>query len=479
MKKHLKSFVFNWLLFCLKPSLLASPAKIIGITGSKGKSGGKEAIAAVLTQASGEADNKAVKVYKSPKNLNSEFGLALGFLGYNTQPKGVDWLKICLRASLLCLGGKGISFLPQIPQADYYVLEMGIDRPDDMAAILKLFTPETMIFLNVFEEHVCEGSFESIEAVFREKALAPMAVSKEGLVILNAEDGLVSSLADSSMDGLGLEVRAPVLWLNSEDAASRDGEGIHIKKVRGGRDGLELELTWKGKSYSMNLPHILGEVNAQAAETAALIGFLEGMKWEDIKKGLEEWRLPAGRMSKISGLRGSVLIDSSYNASVDSMKEGLKVLTRFEESDKQARLENDKPEAKLSGRKIAALGSMNGRGKTRQKDHEEIGSLAAEAADLLVFVGHSADDYVQGAAGAKTPGGKSGFDREKIHVFENSLLAGEWLAQELQSGDIVLAKGSQSGVRMEHVVKACMAEPSRAKDLLARQSSYWLNHPLA
>jgi hypothetical protein len=56
--------------------------------------------------------------------------------------------------------------------------------------------------------------------------------------------------------------------------------------------------------------------------------------------------------------------------------------------------------------------------------------------------------------------------------YEDSAKAGAELQNMLQSGDIVLVKGSQS-VRMERVVKEIMAEPERAKDLLVRQDREW------
>ena len=67
---------------------------------------------------------------------------------------------------------------------------------------------------------------------------------------------------------------------------------------------------------------------------------------------------------------------------------------------------------------------------------------------------------------------KSGMPKDHVFHFHTAEEAGHWLQDEIQSGDVVLIKGSQ-GMRMERVVKEVMAEPLRAKELLVRQSDEW------
>ena len=71
---------------------------------------------------------------------------------------------------------------------------------------------------------------------------------------------------------------------------------------------------------------------------------------------------------------------------------------------------------------------------------------------------------------------RGGMSASMIHVFKSSKEAGQFLYNILEKRDTVLAKGSQTGVRMEHLVKMCMKDPSKARELLVRQDSYWLNH---
>ena len=65
-------------------------------------------------------------------------------------------------------------------------------------------------------------------------------------------------------------------------------------------------------------------------------------------------------------------------------------------------------------------------------------------------------------------------DRERVREFKDSVEAGRFLDHEVQSGDVVLIKGSQ-GLRMERVTKDLMAEPVKAKELLVRQFAPWVN----
>ena len=157
-------------------------------------------------------------------------------------------------------------------------------------------------------------------------------------------------------------------------------------------------------------------------------------------------------MNLIEGKNGSVLIDSSYNASPDSMELALNVLSSF------------------SGRRIAALGTMNELGELSESAHIRLGKLAAQHADLLIAVGSEAKFIALGAL-------NEGLSRSDIHSFKNSRDAGEFLSGLLEQGDVVLLKGSQNRVRMERCTLACMLEPERSKELLVRQEPFWLTRP--
>jgi UDP-N-acetylmuramoyl-tripeptide--D-alanyl-D-alanine ligase len=149
-----------------------------------------------------------------------------------------------------------------------------------------------------------------------------------------------------------------------------------------------------------------------------------------------------------------LIIDSSYNAAPASMMAGLEVLQAFSPVE--------------GAKRVAALGQMAELGPYSEQEHRMIGMYAAEVGvDLLITVGEPSRDIRRGAI-------EAGIPEEQTQHFDSSVDAGRWLDREINKGDIILVKGSQS-VRMEKVVKDLMAEPLRAGDLLVRQSKKWMN----
>jgi len=175
---------------------------------------------------------------------------------------------------------------------------------------------------------------------------------------------------------------------------------------------------------------------------------------EEIVSGVSDIEQEPGRMNAIAGIKGSLIIDSSYNAAPASMAEALDVLSSFS-------LQNEQ-------RRIVVFGEMAELGRYTEDEHRMIGMKIAEVgADILVTVGEKTRDMQRGALDA-------GFDESKTEHFNNSVDAGRWLDSKVKKGDIILVKGSQSS-RMEKVTKDLMAQPLRAGDLLVRQSDKWLD----
>lgn len=157
-------------------------------------------------------------------------------------------------------------------------------------------------------------------------------------------------------------------------------------------------------------------------------------------------------MNPIPGVKGSLILDASYNAAPASMAAALDVLAAFVPRE--------------GARRIAVLGHMAELGPASESEHRMLGMRAAEAGvDLLVTVGEMSRDTARGAI-------EAGIAQTQMQHFTDSKEAGRWLDAQVQKGDIVLVKGSQSA-RMERVVKDVMAEPLRARELLVRQENGW------
>ena len=144
------------------------------------------------------------------------------------------------------------------------------------------------------------------------------------------------------------------------------------------------------------------------------------------------------------------MIDDTYNASPDSMREALALLGRFP-----------------GAHKLAVLGDMLELGAVSDAEHQAIGRQAASlGVNHLVTVGPSGKIIAEAALAAGLP-------EERVISFDTSAQATVTVQELMREGSVVLVKGSQ-GVRMERITKEIMAEPMRAGDLLCRQYGTWL-----
>ncbi len=423
MKALLRDWILKMLQFFARRKLAKIKPTIVGITGSAGKTSAKEVIYEVLS--------RRFETKKSEKNMNSQFGTVLTILdlkgGYSS---AFAWGKILLQAFA--------DAFKKPAKYEILVLEMGIDCPGEMSQILEVVKPDIMVFLNVKNVHLGEGHFPNRQAIFSEKSKACAAVSKDGWVVLNHDDAFVKQL----------EGHLPARTVS---IGTEEGSDLRAVDVRMDLEGLKFTLHYEDKEMPVVLPHVMGKQHVTMVLSAIAVGFIQGIPWKTIDAALREYRLPPGRMNRIEGKNGALLIDSSYNASPDTTAAALEILSLFH------------------GRKIAALGTMNELGGLSESEHIKIGKIAAEHADMLLAVGDRAKELAEGAQ-------RGGLSASMIHTFKTSKEAGQFLSNILERHDIVLAKGSQSGVRMEHLVKLCMKDPAEARHLLVRQEPYWLTH---
>ena len=166
----------------------------------------------------------------------------------------------------------------------------------------------------------------------------------------------------------------------------------------------------------------------------------------DVLSALEGFAPPGGRMRLLSGMKETVLIDDTYNASPVAVKEALATLQ----------------DIRVRGKKIAVLGDMRELGKRAADLHRSVGRACAGVVDILVTIG--SDARVLGEA-AKEAGVK------RVESYGTSLEAAKIVPTLVESGDCILVKGSQ-GIRAEHVVKALLANP-RDEKYLVRQGREW------
>ncbi|MDE1924779.1 MAG: UDP-N-acetylmuramoyl-tripeptide--D-alanyl-D-alanine ligase [Patescibacteria group bacterium] len=414
--------------------------KIVAITGSVGKTSTKDAIYAVLSQ--------GAHVRKSHKSFNSEIGLPLTIIGVpNAWNNPLRWLQNLLDGLFLLV------WRAHYPQ--WLVLEVGADRPGDIRSVAKWMPVTVAVITRLPEVMAHVEFFDSPQAVVEEKGALIDALVPDGTLVLYADDERAATFAQRLDRGHSMAEGAgdkKIITFGLSPQADVRAENLRILFIEGKSHiplGMSAELVLDGARAPIELIGTVGGHTLLPALAAAAVGKALDKSIADIAQALARYEPPAGRMHLVDGVKDTVIIDDTYNSSPAAAVAALDTLAFINPS----------------GRKIAVLGDMLELGRHSAEEHRKIGAYAARAADLLMTVGFRARGIAEGALDA-------GMDENKILQFEDAYKAGEELSALTSAGDCVLVKGSQS-MRMEHTVRALMAEPERAAELLVRQDEEW------
>jgi len=425
MKKTLQSL----LAFLARIMLRRYKPTVICITGNVGKTSTKEAVFAVV--------KSNFSVRKSEKNYNNEIGVPLTILGIRSGGKSAFAWAV---QSVLACGKLVWTNYPQV-----LVLEMAVDRPGDMEYLLSIAAPTMAVFTSMGEVPVHVENFVSAQAFVKEKLKLAGAVQKNGFVIVNED---VEAWKDMKTKGAvmryGFASDADVKIYTPEYRFSTEtGEAVPI--------GITFKMESKGSLVPFRLDGAFGMASgAYAAAAACAVGVALEMNLVEIATALQNYMPPNGRLKLIEGIKGSLILDDTYNASPASMDVALETVYMLP-----------------AERKIAVLGDMLELGKFTEDAHRAAGRKAATACAIVVTVGErmrfAADE-------AKAHGF---IESKNLFSFDTAQDAGMFIAGEIKAKDLVVVKGSQ-GMRMEHTVKEIMAHPERAEELLVRQDKKWL-----
>jgi UDP-N-acetylmuramoyl-tripeptide--D-alanyl-D-alanine ligase len=420
MKKLAKPVVAYALSLIARLVIRRYKPQVVMVTGSVGKTSTRDAVAAALAQ----------KFYlrKSQKSFNSEFGVPYTILDVGDPlSKPIEGLRL-IKATIALL------FLPNhYPRM--LVLEVGADQPGDLAKVLKIVKPDAVVLTPLPEVPVHVEAYAGPEEVRLEEFSPALVLPAAAPLIVPADDAhatLLASRVSAARVTYGYNQSADI-FLERAEFYIREGKVVGMQAgVEAG--GEEEELVVEG---SVGRTQLLPAAAALAAASAF------GVSLTDALAGLKNYVPPAGRGRLLGGVNDSILIDDSYNASPIAVEEALRTLREF-------------PGAK---RRIAVLGDMLELGRYSVAEHERIGKIARESADIVASVGIRARVFTEGGAGAK------------VHTFDNSLAAGKTLRELARPGDVILIKGSQS-IRTERVVEALLANPTDFS-LLVRQDPAW------
>lgn len=426
MKETFKSIVTKILTLEARILLNRHKPKIIAITGSVGKTSTKDAIYAAI--------KNSVSARKSQKSFNSDIGVVLTVLGLpNAWNNPFLWLRNIVDGFFIAF------FAKQYP--DILILEAGIDRPGDMERLSSWIKPDVIVLTRLPSVPVHVEFFQSPESVVEEKMKLVSAMKTDGVLIYNNDDIIIQA----QLPGVLQRQVGFSRYLKSDYTAQND-KTIYTDDLP---VGVEFTLKHSGGNEKIFIAGTVGTQHVYSCSAAIAVAVEVGVKMEEAIKSIQSLRTPNGRMRIIPGIKASVLIDDTYNSSPTACEQALQSLG----------------EMTHAKRKIAVLGDMLELGKYSSVEHERIGRLVAEKADMLLTAGVRARQFAEGAMAA-------GMSEKVIFQYDEVDRAGRELQALLQPGDFVLVKASQ-GIRAERIIEEVMAEPNRAEDLLVRQEKVW------
>ncbi len=253
------------------------PVRVIGITGSVGKSTTKELTASVL--------ETRYRTLKNPGNLNNEIGLPLSILRLSEAHE---------RA----------------------VLEMGFYVPGEIALLCRIARPHVGVITNLSQVHLERaGSMDAIVAG-KTELVENLPPSPDGVAILNYDEPLVRQMAEKT------EARVLYYGLSPEaDLWASDIEGL-------GLDGVRFVMHHRGEEVHVRVP-LLGRHSVHTALRATAVGLVEGLTWQEIMEGLQDSRMQL-RLVAVRGPSGSLILDDTYNAAPPSVIAALNLLAELD-----------------------------------------------------------------------------------------------------------------------------------------------------
>jgi len=354
--------------------------QVVAITGSSGKTTVKEMTGAILSQ------NHAI--LKTEGNFNNLIGLPLTLFGLK-------------------------------PEHEIAVLEMGMNRPGEIASLTEIADPDVACIINVQEAHL-EG-LGDIQGVAKAKNELFAGLKPGGRVAVNLDEAIVASLAAALR-------QEKINFGFHPDAFVRASD---IKSL--GERGMEFTLHIGNETRRAAIK-ALGKHNVANSLAAAAMAHGLGSSIDEIAAGLAAFE-PYDKRARVEELPSGVrVLNDSYNANPASMLAALKTIM----------------DLKKDHRAVAVLGDMLELGHKSDAAHSSLGREVKELGiDYLAAFGSQAQNMVAGAKNA-------GMDPATAMGFSSKKDLASWLQELIRDGRILpgdwfLVKGSR-GMRMEEII---------------------------
>ena len=381
-------------------------AKVVGVTGSVGKTSTKEMLRSVLTRQG--------KVFAAERSFNNHWGVPLT--------------------------------LARMPaDADYAIIEIGMNHPGEIAPLAKLTRPHVAMITTVAAAHM--QAFEGIDGIAREKAAIFSGLEPEGVAVINGDLETTPILMEAAKRAGATCISFGQKTTNTDQLI--DVQLTHNMTVaRATLDGTPVlfKINSLGQHFAMNALGVLGVVRALGADTALAA------------TDLALWQPPAGRGTRETIVlddanpdQSITLIDDAYNANPTSLDAALNVLAVSDPTDGMGRIQ--------TGRRIAILGDMLELGGDEAAQHA--GFAHHPALDDITLI-HCCGPLMHNLWQALP-------DHKRGEYMENAADMAVIAHRLLDAGDVILVKGSL-GSKVSVVVTAIRNLELSSKNLKTKGS---------
>lgn len=344
---------------------------VVAVTGSVGKTTTRDMIATALSQ--------CAKVYKTKKNYNSQVGVPIT-----------------------------LSYLEE--DSDMSVFELGMSDFGQMGILSDMVKPDICVITVIGVAHI--EYLKTRENILQEKLSITKSMNKDGILFLNGDDDMLASLKTETGD--------KVVYYGTKDWCDYRAENIRMEDNK-----YVYDYVCGNKRVKVVL-NALGTHNVVNSLAGMAIADYMNMDLDKVAAGFDDF---SGMRQKVIDISGKyTIIDDTYNASPDSMKASINVLSEMD----------------CTGKRIAVLGDMFELGDNSEKYHYEVGTyLADKNIDELVVIGELSQNILQGV--------KDAGSSIKCNTLKDNGEASLFLLSVMTPGDVVLIKGS-NGMKMDQIV---------------------------
>lgn len=348
-----------------------SSAKFVGVTGSVGKTSTRDMIYGVLKE--------EYKTLKTEGNYNNNIGLPLTIL--------------------------------RLTDEEAAVIEMGMNHLGEIDYLTKITKPHISVITNVGTAHI--GELGSRENILKAKLEIINGMDENGLLVINNDNDMLHDYYLQNKNNI-----VTIGIHNESDFMAKD---IVLNE-----DSSTFKIVYQEKEYEVYCP-LPGEAFVYNSLVSFAVGTLLNMNASKIIEGIKNADLTKNRLEVIKK-ENYTIINDAYNASVDSMKSSLSILSHRQEK-----------------RKIAVLGDMLELGNYSKELHEEVGeAVVNNKIDILITVGQNAK-YIA------TKALELGMKKDNIYSFVNNNEAIDCLNNIIKENDVVLFKAS-NGMHLKSII---------------------------